>query len=842
MGFYAEVRHNYGVAMSDALKRWSSLNLKLAAHRNRRIFLLECKRRGLTPKHMSGNMNYLLNSASDAISSRQAQTMRERSLRLIIQFEITVTVTKITRMEDEQSGLWESLEGFLPQEMLSRFKHYQHNKYTRFFTTIKESNLRKVRALSDEQLHKLSPQDRWVRNISSTTIPDRVIKFLALGPKFSVDVPARKIPMSRLLSDIENIISLNDTLSEEGRNFKRAQATNVVTNCIKSGRGTNSIYHNEFFHCMKYLKQHPGLLVVRADKGNVTVLMDKTQYKELVDTLLQDEQYYKQLTRDPTTSMQNKCNAVIKSLVNKGYITQTQGKRLYNYNSVPARFHGLPKIHKPTLTIRPIISCINTPSSKLSVFISDILSKYLSASSSIYFIEDSFSFADLINDFQLPDNYVIISLDVISLFNNISLDLAVSAIESKWQLINNHTTIPKEEFLSIINFLFTSNYFVFDGIFYLQILGSPMGSNSSSPIADIVMDFILDNVLSDVPFHIPFIKKYVDDIICAVPEEQVNYLLEKFNNHHRRVQFTLEKETDRSVPFLDTKVIRLPDNRLILDWYRKPTSSGRYIHYLSNHTHGQKVNLVLGLKNRIRRIAHPSLRTQNLEILFQLMLENGYPRGLLNRLIHSSTHSGQPRNEHRGASTTIDLNLTYASLPLIKGMTNALISLLKTPNIKLIPKPEFKIDRLHSRIKDSVSTFHKSGVIYSVPCSMCNEIYIGQTSQQLKKRLAQHRSDIKNPNKICALADHSRDRDHLMDYEATRVLDCERNGGKRSFLEMYHIKRHPNAMNYRRDVNHISSIYSYLIHFDQVNEGDLSRPRSVSSDGVLSDGSRSGIG
>ncbi|XP_044745088.1 uncharacterized protein LOC123306951 [Coccinella septempunctata] len=165
-----------------------------------------------------------------------------------------------------------------------------------------------------------------------------------------------------------------------------------------------------------------------------------------------------------------------------------------------------------------------------------------------------------------------------------------------------------------------------------------------------------------------------------------------------------------------------------------------------------------------------------------------------------------------------------------------------TNNIKLIPKPEFKIDRLHSRIKDSVSTFHKSGVIYSVPCSMCNEIYIGQTSQQLKKRLAQHRSDIKNPNKICALADHSRDRDHLMDYEATRVLDCERNGGKRSFLEMYHIKRHPNAMNYRRDVNHISSIYSYLIHFDQVNEGDPSRPRSVSSDGVLSDGSRSGIG
>lgn len=36
-----------------------------------------------------------------------------------------------------------------------------------------------------------------------------------------------------------------------------------------------------------------------------------------------------------------------------------------------------------------------------------------------------------------------------------------------------------------------------------------------------------------------------------------------------------------SVSFLDTQVIRPENNSIKLDWYRKPTASGRYINFNS---------------------------------------------------------------------------------------------------------------------------------------------------------------------------------------------------------------------------------------------------------------------
>ncbi|MDK1801119.1 hypothetical protein LRR74_28525, partial [Klebsiella pneumoniae] len=83
--------------------------------------------------------------------------------------------------------------------MLIRFESYQSRRYRREFAAIKERNLMKVRALSDELLKGVEPQEGWVRNVSSVIIPDRILKFLALGPKFGIDIPLGEVSMSRLL-------------------------------------------------------------------------------------------------------------------------------------------------------------------------------------------------------------------------------------------------------------------------------------------------------------------------------------------------------------------------------------------------------------------------------------------------------------------------------------------------------------------------------------------------------------------------------------------------------------------------------------------------------------------
>lgn len=821
MGFYAEIRVRYGREMSSTLKSWSSNNIKLSALRNRRVFLLECKRLGLHPKHMTNNFCQLYGSVTDEVSSRQAVNMENKVLNMFLKFEITVTITKIKRIEREVERLKLLIQHALPEDITNHFFSYQNNKYNRQFALTKQKNLDKVRALTDAQLGKVRSQERWVKNISGTNIPDRVLKFLSLGPKFSIDIPMKEISIPKLLSDVENVINLNDSLSPDAKNIKRAMATNIITNNIKPNKVVRNVVQREFYNCKRYLKEHPDLQVLQSDKGNVTVIMDKSQYIELSNGILNDLDYYRRLPRDPTTTIQTKGNTLIKKLVTSGHISQMQGKSLYSYNSIPARFYGLPKVHKPVLSLRPIISSLNTPTSKISGYISEIISSYLSVSRGRYYVEDSFSFSTFISEFQLPEDYVLISLDVVSLFTNISLELALSAIQHRWESISSHTTIPKEDFINIIRFLFNSNYFIFQGNFYNQILGSPMGSKFSPSIAEVVMDFLLDGILTDIPFEMPFIKKYVDDIICAVPSDKTSYTLERFNRQSESIKFTIELENNNSVPFLDTLVIRRPDNTLILDWYRKPSSSGRYLHYFSNHPQRQKINMVTGLKNRIQRISHPTLKEKNMKLLYQLMLENGYPKNLLKKLIHNSSNSGQPQNNDEIASTNLDQRIIFTSIPLINVMTKSLINLLKTDNIKVIPRTEFKLKRLYSNLKDRIETDKKSCVVYRIPCQNCDEVYIGQTSQQLKRRITQHISDIKNPRKICALAEHVRSVDHRMDYDSVTVLECEENMRKRCFLEMIHIKRHENSMNYRKDIENISNIYSYLIHSNQLSESEL---------------------
>ncbi|XP_044757785.1 uncharacterized protein LOC123315942 [Coccinella septempunctata] len=371
---------------------------------------------------------------------------------------------------------------------------------------------------------------------------------------------------------------------------------------------------------------------------------------------------------------------------------------------------------------------------------------------------------EFIDQIHLPDNYVLISLDVVSLFSNIPVELALTAIEHRWHSISEHTSIPKDDFLSIVSFLFNANYFIFEGKFFSQILGSPMGSNASSPIAELVMDYLLDCILPSIHFTIPFIKKYVDDLFCSEPRDKTAYILERFNQKHEHIKFALEEEFEMGVPFLDTRVIRNTEGDLRLDWYRKPTHSG------------------------------------------------SYPKGLLTRLLYNSAPPGQPLGGDGASTNRGEVSSTrYSTIPLIKDVTNPLIKILKHDSVKIVPKNIFKIDRLYSHLKDKIEVNKMSGVVYRVPCSTCEEVYIGQTSQTVKRRITQYISDIKNPDKTCTLADHIRKKDHRMDYGAVEILDFENNTRKRCFLEMFHIKSHNNSMNYRRDIEGVSNIYSYLI-------------------------------
>ena len=55
-------------------------------------------------------------------------------------------------------------------------------------------------------------------------------------------------------------------------------------------------------------------MILPADKGRVTVAMDKTDYHDKIDKLVNDKQTYEVLKGDPTPALQRKLNSKLLQL------------------------------------------------------------------------------------------------------------------------------------------------------------------------------------------------------------------------------------------------------------------------------------------------------------------------------------------------------------------------------------------------------------------------------------------------------------------------------------------------------------------------------------------------
>ncbi|XP_018364041.1 PREDICTED: uncharacterized protein LOC108761811 [Trachymyrmex cornetzi] len=98
----------------------------------------------------------------------------------------------------------------------------------------------------------------------------------------------------------------------------------------------------------------------------------------------------------------------------------------------------------------------------------------------------------------------LVSLDVVSLFTNVPLELAMEALSNRWGHIEKSCKIPKEKFLKTVQLILDSTYFTFDKQIYKQTFGTPMGSPLSPIIADMVMQDLESRVLSTIEFPVLF--------------------------------------------------------------------------------------------------------------------------------------------------------------------------------------------------------------------------------------------------------------------------------------------------------------------------------------------------
>jgi len=72
----------------------------------------------------------------------------------------------------------------------------------------------------------------------------------------------------------------------------------------------------------KFCKKNPNIIFTRVDKGNVTVAMNREEYNNKMEELLQDKNTYIPIKKNPTKNIEKNLNSTIKKCWKHEHITK----------------------------------------------------------------------------------------------------------------------------------------------------------------------------------------------------------------------------------------------------------------------------------------------------------------------------------------------------------------------------------------------------------------------------------------------------------------------------------------------------------------------------------------
>ena len=153
------------------------------------------------------------------------------------------------------------------------------------------------------------------------------------------------------------------------------------------------------------LSRDRDIVLIKPDKGNGVVCLDRTDYTEKMGNLLQDTSKFKALdggTLSPCsgllkllTQREDKLGRFLKKLVTAKVISTTQASFMSSSGARPGILYGLPKVHKNNCPMRPILSASGTFNYNLAKFLVPLIKPF---SENEYTVSDSFDFLKNISE------------------------------------------------------------------------------------------------------------------------------------------------------------------------------------------------------------------------------------------------------------------------------------------------------------------------------------------------------------------------------------------------------------------------------------------------------------
>ena len=530
-----------------------------------------------------------------------------------------------------------------------------------------------------------------------------------------------------------------EPVSKDAAERSRCQLSAVAREFATTKPDTRSFsLRREHRKALADLRKNHNLVVTKPDKGRATVILTKEDYVEKMMNILRDQSKFLRLGPvsdfDRTAKIEQRLREYLKKLFESREIPEEIYQNILPVGSARPRMYGLPKIHKPDVPFRPILSMCGSPQYDISAWLCNHLKPVIQYYGK-HCVKDSFMFSDAIRTKDLTAGGYMCSFDVVSLFTNVPLkeviDICADALYRNDDIECDLNTLTEGSFRKLMELVTSGVEFSFDGVMYRQIDGVAMGSPLGPALANIFVGFhekkIPENEWPEM------YCRYVDDVFSHFERrDKCARFYGLLNNLHPALQFTMEAEEDGSLPFLDVGVTRT-DAGMTTGMYRKPTFTGLYTPWDSYSPTIYKINLVRALTSRILRICSPSVIDMELRTLHNIFIKNGYPGYILEKLITRNT----PVRAIGPQRCPVVIRLPWLgdqTNNLVKKINDAVRIAYYAVKVRAV----FKTTHAFSLPKDRLPTLSLSQVIYQFECRHCERRYVGKTSQRLTDRIKQH--------------------------------------------------------------------------------------------------------
>ena len=738
MNLFTDLRKNHGQYAVKLVRSLESTEQKIARHRNHLVFTLRCRDESVTPNSLKLRCPIRTHKARDIIAKAEKALVRER---------IRTINNKLKDFREKADTLTDELENTVPADTKSHIISHVTRARDRTYEQTKSQHVRKLEAiLSKRKSAKKEDVDlsgtqlkKWVVNVSKYDLKDAESKVLSRGLNFAV--APEKVPKEEYVVATEEACKLLPPAEAEQL---RAQ----IAGTLKQAKPPKPNISKEQGLALKTLSKQEFIIILPADKGKATVVMDKEDYESKVENMLKDEKVYEVLKKDPTAKYKKKLISILSRLRTEEKITESQCRWLYPTTENIPRMYCTPKIHKEGTPVRPIVDYTGSIGYNTSRALADILGPMLGHTD--HHVKNSQHLAEDMNAVFIETGEMFISHDVVSLFTNTPIDQTLNIIRERLKNdrdLKNRTNLTVEDIMQLLEFIVTTTYFMFRGTIYQQKFGTAMGSPVSPVIANMYMEWLEHQAIATAPIECKprLWKRYVDDVLEVIRKGTVCQLTDHLNTVDTTgsIKFTYEEEAEGRIPFLDTLIVRKEDGSVKLLVYRKKTHTDQYLDFSSHHPLHQKLGVIRTLLDRCNSlVTEDKDREREEQHITKALQQCRYPTWAITQVkkdMQQKRKAEQKKEKQR--ITTKEKSKGLVVIPYVKGLSETFTRIMREHGISTAIRPHRTLRNILVHPKDKVTDDKKSDVVYKIPCKNCEASYIGETGRTLGTRIKEHRNE-----------------------------------------------------------------------------------------------------